>query len=102
MISKEKLLEAVDLQLAEMLAEQVYKKLEASMQTQWQDVLSELASNRKITEQLKTELQETQRLRMQLEDTLEKYDAVISEKQLLNKQAKTVLDAAQKDLGLTE
>ena len=102
MINKEKLLEAVDLHLTEMLAEQVYQKIQASMQTQWQDVLSELASNRKVTEQLKLELEESQVDRAKLTETLSRYDAVIREKQALNKQAKTILDAAQKDLGLTE
>lgn len=102
MFNKEKLLEAVDMHLTEMLAEQVYQKIQASMQTQWQNVLSELASTRKVNEQLKLELQANQLDHAKLIETLSRYEAVLQEKQVLNKQAKTLLDAAQKDLGLTE
>jgi hypothetical protein len=102
MISKEKLQEVIDEQLAQAIANQVFNRMEE----QWHTISFELATTRKVNEALTKEVEQ---MKTQLEtlvaashDRLEEAGAVLSVMRENNRKASEILKAAAKELGLGE
>lgn len=102
MLSKEKLQEALEVRVAELMAEQVYQRLKTDLQEQWDKVIYELATTRKNNEHLKESIGNfinyTNRLQ-ELIQQLEAKEKITTENQ---RKAAEILKAATKEMGLSE
>lgn len=80
MISDAKLLDAVNGAVAELVAEQVYRKIKADMEEQWNNILSELAYSRKMNVKLQEALDSTQLRAVKVDALIEQVQADIGKK----------------------
>ena len=99
MISEEKMQESINSHVANLLAEQVYRKIKADLQNQWSTVIDELATTRRVTENMKTALAESQSLISRLEQLLNQKEAELHQTRRANSKASKILDEALKSLG---
>lgn len=102
MLSDEQLHKSVNTHIAELLADQVMNRLQETLASQWESIVFELASTRRINEQLKTALQSMQQYCQRLEalvQVAEQNQRRVSE---ANRRASLVLDEALQKLGVTE
>ena len=99
MLSKEKLLEAVDFHVAELLADQVYVKLKESLATERDMMLQELAHTRKTCEKLDAALTQQTQHADRLEKLLVQKEMLLQQNFEVQRQASKVLVEALKSLG---
>ena len=99
MAHSDSLLESINSHVANLLAEQVYRKIKADLQQQWSTVIDELATTRKATENTKTALAESQSLNSRLEQLLNQKESELIQTRRANQKASKILDEALKSLG---
>jgi 6-pyruvoyl-tetrahydropterin synthase len=99
MLSKEKLLEAVDTYIVELMAEQICAYIRKDLQEQWDKVIVELVSTRKSNEYLKESVAELQRNNVRLERLFEQFEAKTKLDEEKQRKQIALLDVALKETG---
>jgi len=102
LISEEELRKSVNAHVANLLAEQVYRRLKEDLQIQWNNVISELAATRKTSEHMKKALIESQAQLARMETLLNQKEAELQQNRLAQQKASEILDEALKELGVGE
>jgi len=102
MLSKEKLQDIIDNHIAEALAEQVFTRIQSSLQEQWDKVVYELASTRKNNERMKESIGSLVDYTRRLEALIERLEAKTKISEENQRKATEILRVATKELGLSE
>jgi len=95
-------MDSVNATVANLIAEQVYQRIKKDLQLQWDTVITELVNTRKVTENTKATLAESQRQNSRLEQIIFQKESELQTTQTTQAKAAKILDKALEELGLGE
>lgn len=102
MINEQELQKSINVHIANLMSEQIYRRVKEDLQTQWDTIVNELVSNRKTLRQTQEMLLQNQTLVEQLQTLVDTLQTRAEKTKKLQEKEDHLLSHLIKEFGMEE